>query len=99
MKMENFWDFNVWGGFNLIAVLLMVILGISRTLAQLLPLAAAFVSVFICLVRLINAVDEKEGKGEIAKRAVLLALSVLLAVLLVIAGWGTIFYFIESLLY
>ena len=65
--MENFWDFNVWGGFNLIAVLLLTLL-LSNTLKKVIkPLQASLIptSVLGGLLLLIAAGIYKLATGDI----------------------------------
>ena len=73
------------------ALLLVIMLAVlPRTLEQMLPIPAAAVLTFALLIRLINAVSEKEGKREVAKRAVIFTLSLMLLALLIFTGRGVI---------
>ena len=69
--MENFWDFNVWSGFNLIAVLLIVLL-LANSLKKIIrPLQASLIifgiskcDIVQCgeIIIMIRSVSERDTK-------------------------------------
>jgi len=82
-----------------LAVAIIILIGTFRVIEHFIPFAAALVLTVICLVRLIKASTGKAGKKEVAKRAVLLALSLLLLALLIPGAYNILRYYGRMWLY
>ena len=86
-------------GMLALSVAIMVLITASRVAEQILPFGSALVLTIVCLARLIRAICKKMRKGEVAKRAVLFALSALLLAVLTVSGLDMILRYISSALW